>query len=94
MPAVLRELGRFNSAPWIGGVAVPTAVVATSKDHTIPVRRQHRLAAAIPGASVHEVSGGHAAMVLKAEAFVPALVEACGSVADRIAATHQVSASG
>ena len=84
MPAVLRELGRFNSAPWIGSVDVPTAVVATTKDHTIPVRRQYRLAAQIPGATVHEVPAGHAALVLKAEAFVPALVEACGSVRDRL----------
>ncbi len=94
LPAVLRELGRFNSAPWIGEVSVPTAVVATAKDHTIPVRRQHRLAAAIPGATVHEVLAGHAALVLKAEVFVPALVEACGSVADRIGSTRRVTASG
>ncbi|MEO6205793.1 MAG: alpha/beta fold hydrolase [Mycobacteriales bacterium] len=84
-PAVLRELGRFNSAPWIGQVAIPTAVVATTKDHTIPVRRQHRLAAAIKGATVHEVDGGHASIVLNAQRFVPALVEACGSVAGRLA---------
>jgi 3-oxoadipate enol-lactonase len=83
MPAVLRELGRFNSAPWIPDVDVPTAVVATTKDHTIPVRRQYRMAAQIPGATVHEVAAGHAAMVLKADLFVPALVEAVGSVKDR-----------
>lgn len=93
LPAVLRELGRFNSAPWISTVSVPTAVVATAKDHTIPVRRQYRLAAAIPGATVHEVAGGHAALVLKAEAFVPALVEACGSVTDRLATSRRVPAS-
>jgi len=83
MPAVLRELGRFNSAPWIPDVDVPTAVVATTKDHTIPVRRQYRMAAQIPGATVHEVPAGHASMVLKADLFVPALVEAVGSVKDR-----------
>ena len=93
MPAVLRELGRFNSAPWIGEVKVPTAVVATTKDHTIPVRRQHRLAAAIPGATVHEVNAGHAALVLKADLFVPALVEAVGSVADRLP-SRRLTASG
>ena len=83
MPAVLRELGRFNSAPWIPEVDVPTAVVATTKDHTIPVRRQYRMAEQIPGATVHEVAAGHGSMVLKAELFVPALVEAVGSVRDR-----------
>ena len=84
MPAVLRELGRFNSAPWIPEVDVPTAVVATTKDHTIPVRRQLRMADQIPGATVHEVPAGHGALVLKAELFVPALVEAVGSVRDRL----------
>ena len=84
MAAVLRELGRFNSAPWITGVECPTAVVATLRDRTIPVRRQFRMAAQIPGATVHHVNAGHAAMVLKAEQFVPALVEACGSVRDRL----------
>jgi hypothetical protein len=68
-------------------------VVATTKDHTIPVRRQHRLAAAIPGATVHEVNAGHAALVLKADLFVPALVEAVGSVADRLG-SRRLTASG
>jgi 3-oxoadipate enol-lactonase len=84
MPAVLRELGRFNSAPWIPEVDVPTAVVATTRDHTIPVRRQLRMAEQIPGATVHEVAAGHSALVLKAELFVPALVEAVGAVRDRV----------
>ena len=43
MPEVMGELGRFNSAPWIHEVDVPTAVVVTERDHTIPARRQHRL---------------------------------------------------
>lgn len=92
MAAVLRELGRYNSAPWIREVDVPTAVVATTKDHTIPVRRQYRLAAQIPGATVHEVHAGHAALVIKADLFVPALVEACGSVKDRL--RPQLAAQG
>jgi hypothetical protein len=33
---------------------------------------------------VHEVAAGHGSMVLKAELFVPALVEAVGSVRDRL----------
>ena len=35
-PEVLGELGRFNSASWVGEVDVPTAVVVTERDHTIP----------------------------------------------------------
>lgn len=83
MPAVLAALGSFNSASWIGGVDVPTAVVVTTRDHTIPVRRQQRLAAAIPGAEIVEVDGGHASLVLKADKFGPALAAAAASVAAR-----------
>jgi 3-oxoadipate enol-lactonase len=79
-PAVLAALGRFNSSPWIGGVDVPTTVVVTTRDRTIPARRQWRLAACIPGAEVVEVEGGHASLVLGAERFVPALAEAVSSV--------------
>jgi pimeloyl-ACP methyl ester carboxylesterase len=83
IPAVLSALGRFNSAGWIAGVDVPTAVVITARDRTIPARRQRALAASIPGATVHEVDGGHAALVLKAAELVPALEEACASVVRR-----------
>ena len=66
MPEVLGELGRFNSAPWIGEVDVPTAVVVTAKDHAIPAQRQHRLAGCIEGATVAELPGGHASLFLDA----------------------------
>jgi 3-oxoadipate enol-lactonase len=87
MPAVVEALGRFNSAPWIGGVDVPTAVVVTAKDRTIPHSRQRSLAAAIPGAEVVEVDGGHASLVLKSEKFGPALLEAAASVVRRSTTT-------
>ena len=57
-PEVLGELGRFNSAPWIGEVDVPTAVVVTEKDHTIPQRRQRRLAAGDRGRGGLHGAGG------------------------------------
>ncbi len=82
-PAVLQALGRFNSAPWAGEIDVPTSVVVTARDHTVPGRRQRRLAAAIPGAEVVEVDGGHASLVLKAALFGPALLEAVASVVAR-----------
>ena len=82
IPEVLGELGRFNSAAWIGGVDVPTAVVVTAKDHTIPARRQRKLAASIPGAQVFEVQGGHASLFLGAETWVPVFVEAVSTVVD------------
>jgi 3-oxoadipate enol-lactonase len=80
LPAVLEQLGRFNSRDWISGVDVPTAVIVTLKDHTIPQRRQRKLAASIPNATVVELDGGHASLVLKANVFGPALLEALSAV--------------
>jgi 3-oxoadipate enol-lactonase len=42
--------------------------------------RQFSLAKAIPGATVHDVDGGHAMCVLEAEKFVPVVVEAVNTV--------------
>ena len=86
MPHVLDAIGRFDSASWIGGVDVPTAVVAMARDHTIPVRRQHRLAEAIPGAQVFDVDAGHAGIVLAAQLFGPAVDAAVESVRRRVLA--------
>ncbi len=83
MPEVLGELGRFNSASWIGEVDVPTAVVVTVADHTIPERRQRRLAGCIEGATVHEAPGGHASIVLGAAGWLPVFLEAVADVVAR-----------
>ena len=80
-----QALGCFDSRPWAGQIDVPAAVVATMDDRQVPPRRQLALASAIPGATVHQVGGGHDACVSAADTFVPVLVEACRSVADRTA---------
>jgi 3-oxoadipate enol-lactonase len=85
MVSVMNELGRFDSAPWIGRVDVPTSVVVVTRDRFVPTRRQWRLAQSIPGAQAFEVEGNHAAMVLGADQFVPVLVRACESVTLRAA---------
>ncbi|WP_322936434.1 alpha/beta fold hydrolase [Nocardioides bizhenqiangii] len=72
----LAALGRHHSRPWIGRIDVPTAVVVTTRDKVVRAERQVRLARSIPGATMHEVQAGHAACVLSAERFVPALIEA------------------
>ena len=84
MPEVLGELGRFNSAMWISGVDVPTAVVVTGKDRAIPARRQLRLAAAIKDARVFHVDGGHASLFLSSELWIPVFLEAVDDVARRL----------
>ena len=92
-PAAVAEaaaaIGRFSSRDWIGEVDVPTAVVLTERDQLVPPRRQLKLAEAIPGATVHPVRGDHAACVLRADLFVPALRQACDSVAARSRAQAQ-----
>jgi pimeloyl-ACP methyl ester carboxylesterase len=76
-------LRSFDAGPFLGRIEVPVAVVVTTEDEVVPPGRQRALAEAIPLASVHEVAGGHGACVGAATRFVPVLVDACGSVADR-----------
>jgi 3-oxoadipate enol-lactonase len=82
-----RAIGQFSSRAWIGEVDVPTAVVVTTQDQLVSPRRQLALAEAIPGATVHRVDAGHDAAVYGADRFVPALLDACASVASRASAT-------
>jgi len=88
--AAIDAVGKFESSAWIRRVDVPTSVIVTTRDRFIPTRRQHSLAAAIPGAMSYEVDGHHAALVLGAEEFVPVLLEACTSVTRRNAKTAAV----
>jgi 3-oxoadipate enol-lactonase len=93
-PEVVGELGRFNSAPWIGGVDVPTAVVVTAKDHTIPARRQRRLADCIEDAHVFTAPGGHASLFLDAAKWVPAFLDAVDDVVERLDGSEDIAALG
>lgn len=76
-------VGGFSSRGWIGEIDVPTAVIVTSRDTTVPPRRQRRMASLIPDAQVIEIDGDHVACVAAADRFVPVLVEACGWVSSR-----------
>lgn len=76
-------LGRFSSHTWIGQVDVPTAVVVTEHDRLVLPSRQRKLAAAIPGATVHPVAGDHLVCAGDPDRFVPVLVSACLDVAGR-----------
>jgi pimeloyl-ACP methyl ester carboxylesterase len=84
MPEVLGEIGRFNSAPWLGEIDVPVAVVVTAKDKAVPVRRQRILAASIDGAEAFTAPGGHGSIVLDATNWTPILDDALSSVRDRL----------
>jgi 3-oxoadipate enol-lactonase len=79
-------LGRFSSHTWIEELDVPTAVVVTEHDRVVPPHRQRKLAASIPGATVHPVAGDHTACVDATRLFLPALLDACASVTARLPA--------
>ena len=81
-------IARFDSRPWIHEVDVPTTVVLTARDRLIPPVRQVELARSIPDATVYEVDAGHAACVLAAERFRPAMLAATASVTSRVTARH------
>jgi pimeloyl-ACP methyl ester carboxylesterase len=75
-------IARFDSRPWIGEVAAPASVVVTARDRLIPPPRQRALARALD-ATVYEADAGHAACVLAADRFRPALLAATASVMER-----------
>ena len=76
----MRSIGRFRSSGWIGEVDVPAGVVVTTRDRTVPSRRQRQLAKAIPEAVVAEVDGPHDSIVTRADRYVPTLVDTCRTV--------------
>jgi pimeloyl-ACP methyl ester carboxylesterase len=82
---VTPALARFDSRPWVGQVDVPTSVVVTTRDRVISPDRQRELVRAIDGAVEFDVRAGHAACVLGAERFRPALRGALASVTERMA---------
>jgi pimeloyl-ACP methyl ester carboxylesterase len=79
-----QAVSAFSAHDWIGEVSVPTSVVVTTLDDLVPASRQQKLAASIPGAQAFEVAAGHDACVTSPD-FVPKLLEACRSVARRVA---------
>jgi pimeloyl-ACP methyl ester carboxylesterase len=85
----LSAIGSFSSHEWVGEIDVPTSVVVMMRDRGVPPSRQIKLAQSIPGATIHPVDAGHTACMFGSQRFVPVLVEACESVADRIAVRDQ-----
>jgi pimeloyl-ACP methyl ester carboxylesterase len=72
-------LGEFTSRTWVSTLAAPAVVVVTSRDRTVPPRRQLKLAAALD-APVIRIDAGH---------FVPSsdphlLAAAVREAADRL----------
>jgi 3-oxoadipate enol-lactonase len=70
-----RELGRFDSRPWLGSVSPQIAVVITTRDEAVPVHKQRELAAAA-GGPVFEAPIMHMEIVSRADRYNPALLQA------------------
>lgn len=78
--SAVQAVCEFTSHSWISQVDVPAAVVVTTRDRIVPPSRQRKLAAAIPGASIHEVDADHAVCITAPQVFVQVLLQACWSV--------------
>ncbi|MFZ0043950.1 MAG: alpha/beta fold hydrolase [Solirubrobacteraceae bacterium] len=80
-----RELGRFDSRPWLQSLTLPAAVVLTTRDTAVAPAKQRELAAAIRG-SVFEVPIDHLEPTSRADIYNPALVAALQAVGAQTAA--------
>jgi 3-oxoadipate enol-lactonase len=74
-----RELGRFDSRPWLGSVSVPIAVLMTTRDELVPPRKQRQLAAAA-GGPVFETPLRHLEIGWRREEYSPKLLAALESI--------------
>lgn len=74
------DLGRFDATGWLGGVDVPHAVVACTRDDIVDPSRQEALAEAMPATAVHRIDTDHAACLARPDLFVPALLSAVEDV--------------
>ncbi len=74
-----RELGRFDSRPWLGTVMSPVAVLITNRDQVVPVRKQRELAEAA-GGPVFESPIDHLDIVTRADDYNEFLLKALDSV--------------
>lgn len=79
-----RELGRFDSRPWLGSVDVPFAVVVTTRDEAVSPHKQHALAAACR-AQVFEAPISHMEITTRGPDYNPALLQALESLRSRVA---------
>src|SRR5947209_1051731 len=77
-----RELGRFDSRPWLSSVRAPVAVLITTRDQLVPVRKQRELAAAA-GGPVFELAIDHLDVTTSGPDYNPVLLQALEAVGSR-----------
>ena len=74
-----RELGRFDSRPWLASVTVPMATVITARDELVPVYKQRELAAAA-GGPVFEAPIRHMEVTTAGPKYNPVLLQALAAL--------------
>ena len=77
-----RELGRFDSRPWLAEVTTPAAVLVTARDRSVPPRNQRALAEQL-GAPTIELAADHLAPGAPDSRFADALLHAIAAVRPR-----------
>ncbi len=77
-----RELGRFDSRPWLRPLPIPAAVVLTTRDELVPPGKQRQLAQALQ-APVFEVPISHLEITTHGQTYNPALLRALAAVGGR-----------
>jgi 3-oxoadipate enol-lactonase len=70
-----RELGRFDSRPWLRRLPIPSAVVLTTRDEAVAPHKQRELAVALE-AEVFEAPIRHLEITTHGEIYNPALLAA------------------
>jgi 3-oxoadipate enol-lactonase len=86
--AAVSAVYRFSSHAWVGEIDVPTAVIIPRGDRIVAPTRQHKLAAAVPGAITLEVDGAHGIFLTAPDRFLAAVSAAC----DHAGAEHATPA--
>jgi hypothetical protein len=77
-----RELGRFDSRPWLRPLPVPAAVVLTTRDELVAPGKQRQLATALQ-APVFEAPISHLEITTEGATYNPALQRALAAVGGR-----------
>ncbi len=93
VPAMVQAgwaLSREDAQPWVGDLAVPCAVLVTTKDHLVSPRKQRALASAL-GAEVVELAADHLCPVTHPAAYAAAAAQMVSSVARRAGDRHNGS---
>jgi 3-oxoadipate enol-lactonase len=77
-----RELGRFDSRPWLRPLPIPAAVVLTSRDDAVAPIKQRELATALR-AEVFEAPVKHLEITSNGAVYNPVLLRALAAVGGR-----------